>query len=251
MFIPFLLTSCAYNGVIVRKESRPHPLYHTIGIEGVYSFIVRDTSGSLHRQMVTPEVYEMYAEGQTFNDLGPAPTAAEFKETQPAPAPVMHHPRRPASEAPPLETPRRVSDVPPAVESSQSFRASELQRSSRSLTATMRTEVQHDTPPESDGMQQSHSMGVVTHDEAATAPEKPATKKIEHATAKTSKSAKKAKNGAGKKSAKPWRETEPVVETAPASPSVNASAPADQHPPSSGLDEKPSMTSDSSNPPPR
>ncbi|MDQ6861966.1 MAG: hypothetical protein M3032_12530, partial [Verrucomicrobiota bacterium] len=109
MFIPLLLTSCAYNGVIVRKESRPHPLYHSIGIEGVYSFIVRDTSGSLHRQMVTPAVYEMYAEGQTFNDLAPAPAAAEFKETQPAPAPVMHHPRRPASEAPPLETPRRVS----------------------------------------------------------------------------------------------------------------------------------------------
>ncbi len=67
------LTSCAYEGIVVQKESRPHPLYHSLGIEGVYSFVLRDRASTLHRQMVTPEVFETYATGEYFNDLQPAP----------------------------------------------------------------------------------------------------------------------------------------------------------------------------------
>jgi hypothetical protein len=43
-------------------------MYISHGVEGKYAFIVRDKAGSLHRQMVTPDVFERYAIGQYFND---------------------------------------------------------------------------------------------------------------------------------------------------------------------------------------
>ena len=74
------LTSCANQGVIVQKESRPHPFYESVGIEGVYTFMLRDDAGVIHRQMVTPEVYERYAIGERFNDEQPTPAVNDTSE---------------------------------------------------------------------------------------------------------------------------------------------------------------------------
>src|SRR5215213_2113881 len=111
-----VLTSCAYQGVIVQKVSRPHPLYASIGIDGVYSFVLRDSAGTLHRQMVTPEVFESYSEGQFFNDLQAAPApAAEIATTHRTLASAetarpQHTARRAAA------APARVADTPPPLE---------------------------------------------------------------------------------------------------------------------------------------
>jgi hypothetical protein len=76
-----LLGGCAYEGVVVAKDSQPHPMYLSQGIEGKYTFIVEDKSGARHRQMVTPEVFERYAIGQYFNDqeTGPSGTLDDGK----------------------------------------------------------------------------------------------------------------------------------------------------------------------------
>ena len=66
------LTSCAYEGVIVQKDSQPLPFTHTEGIDGSYAFLLRDNAGTVRRQIVTPEVYNQYAIGEYFNDLQPA-----------------------------------------------------------------------------------------------------------------------------------------------------------------------------------
>jgi len=64
-FLPALfLASCANEGTIVRKDSRPYPFYHSLGVEGAYTFLLRDQTGVVHRQMVTAEVFDAYAEGQ-------------------------------------------------------------------------------------------------------------------------------------------------------------------------------------------
>ena len=68
LFSAALLTSCAHQGVIVEKTMQPFPMYLSHGVEGKYTFIVRDKAGALHRQMVTPDVFERYAIGQYFND---------------------------------------------------------------------------------------------------------------------------------------------------------------------------------------
>lgn len=69
-----LLTSCANEGVIVRKDSSAMPFYHTLGIDGSYKLALRDNAGAVRSQLVTPEVYQGYAEGEYFNDLQPAST---------------------------------------------------------------------------------------------------------------------------------------------------------------------------------
>lgn len=66
-----LLTSCAYEGVIVQKDARPLPFTHTAGVEGSYAFLLRDNAGTVRRQIVTPEVYNQYAVGEYFSDLQP------------------------------------------------------------------------------------------------------------------------------------------------------------------------------------
>lgn len=72
--LPLLfLAGCARQGVIVQKTARPQPFYHSLGIEGSYAFILRDNAGRHYRQLVTPEVFASYAEGDHFNDLQPAP----------------------------------------------------------------------------------------------------------------------------------------------------------------------------------
>ena len=85
---------CARQGVIVQKESRPSPFYHSLGIEGSYAFMLRDSAGTLHRQMVTPDVYERYAEGDYFNDLQPGATRTDAIDSK-----VMKTALRPAHDA--------------------------------------------------------------------------------------------------------------------------------------------------------
>ena len=73
---------CAQQGVIVQKDSGPHPLYHSIGVDGSYAFLLRDNAGAVHRQLVTPEVFERYAVGEFFNDLQPAPAPREMSDSK-------------------------------------------------------------------------------------------------------------------------------------------------------------------------
>lgn len=88
-----LFLGCANEGVVVDKTAEPQPFYHSLGVEGSYALLLRDHSGSVHRQLVTPEVYERYAVGQYFNDLQPAsanPMPADSKSMaiDPARAPA-------------------------------------------------------------------------------------------------------------------------------------------------------------------
>ncbi|MDQ6912868.1 MAG: hypothetical protein M3119_11110 [Verrucomicrobiota bacterium] len=85
------LTSCANQGVIVQKETRPHPFYESVGIENVYTFMLRDDAGVIHRQMVTPEVFERYAIGDRFNDELPTPAVNDTSEPK-AVQVAMHRP---------------------------------------------------------------------------------------------------------------------------------------------------------------
>ena len=64
-----LLGSCAYQGTIVQKDATPHALVLSYGIDGSYAFLLRDSTGSVRRQTVTPDVYNQYAIGDYFNDL--------------------------------------------------------------------------------------------------------------------------------------------------------------------------------------
>jgi hypothetical protein len=66
-----LLGSCAYQGTIVQKDTTPLPFEHSYGLDGSYAFLLRDSTGSLRRQIVTAEVYNEYAIGEYFNDLQP------------------------------------------------------------------------------------------------------------------------------------------------------------------------------------
>ncbi len=84
-----LLSSCAYEGVVVEKELQPHPLYLSQGIEGKYTFILQDKAGVRHRQMVTPEVFERYAVGQYFNDLEMGPSGRMNDDSKVVHAPIM------------------------------------------------------------------------------------------------------------------------------------------------------------------
>ncbi|HEY0369844.1 MAG TPA: hypothetical protein VGC85_09625 [Chthoniobacterales bacterium] len=239
------LTSCAYQGVIVQKQARPHPLYESIGIDGVYSFLLRDNSGAMRRQMVTPEVFQAYAEGQYFNDQQAAATSGEFKATQPAVASAKHLPTQRASHLPPepapLATPRRVSAAPPPpIETSQSFRASEMQQSSRSMTATLRTEVHSDTPPESDGMKSAPAAVTANAEResaASSTKEKPAAKSHKVAQSKHAKA-----KPAAAKARKPWRMTEPTVETN-ATPQPPSEGPADDNVAPAGSESAPAEKS--------
>ncbi|MDQ3118360.1 MAG: hypothetical protein M3Q89_02115 [Verrucomicrobiota bacterium] len=79
------LTGCANQGVVVQKETRPFPYYYSHGVEGIYTFLLRDKGGTIHRQMVTPDVFAQYAIGQYFNDLQPgASQASNSKTVRPA-----------------------------------------------------------------------------------------------------------------------------------------------------------------------
>ena len=66
------LSSCAHQGVIVDKTSREYPFSESIGVGGSFAFLLKDSTGAIHRQLVTPEVFARYEIGQYFNDLQPA-----------------------------------------------------------------------------------------------------------------------------------------------------------------------------------
>ncbi|MDQ6625620.1 MAG: hypothetical protein M3Y69_05695 [Verrucomicrobiota bacterium] len=69
-----LLGSCAYQGVVVDKSARELPFSETVGAPGSFAFMLRDSTGAVHRQLVTPEVFASYNVGDFFSDLQPAPT---------------------------------------------------------------------------------------------------------------------------------------------------------------------------------
>ena len=71
LLLTFLLTGCANEGTVVRKEFRPLPAYLTYGLEGTYNLTLRTADGRLVSQMVTPWVFERYVVGDYFNDLQP------------------------------------------------------------------------------------------------------------------------------------------------------------------------------------
>ena len=75
------LTGCANQGVVVQKETRPFPYYYSHGVEGIYTFLLRDKGGTIHRQMVTPDVFAQHAIGQYFNDLQPGARQASDSKT--------------------------------------------------------------------------------------------------------------------------------------------------------------------------
>ncbi|HEX3817253.1 MAG TPA: hypothetical protein VHW03_03075 [Chthoniobacterales bacterium] len=64
-----LCAGCAYEGTIVHKEFRILPFSESLGIDAIYKFELRDRAGQLHWQMVTPEVFTSYSQGDYFNDL--------------------------------------------------------------------------------------------------------------------------------------------------------------------------------------
>ncbi len=76
------LFGCAQQGVIVQKDSGPQPLYHSLGIDGSYALLLRDNAGAVHRQLVTPEVFERYAIGEYFNDLQPGPAPHQMPDSK-------------------------------------------------------------------------------------------------------------------------------------------------------------------------
>ena len=68
-----LLSGCAYEGVVVDKRSRPLPFPESLGVDGMYSFKLRNHAGEVHSQMVTAYVFYNYRVGDYFNDLQPSP----------------------------------------------------------------------------------------------------------------------------------------------------------------------------------
>lgn len=79
-FVAILLsTGCAYEGVIVQKNATESPFYESVGIDGSYSFMLRDSAGVVRRQLVTPQVYVRYEVGEYFNDLQPGPALRDPK----------------------------------------------------------------------------------------------------------------------------------------------------------------------------
>lgn len=79
-----ILSGCAYEGTVVRKEFRPLPFYDSLGIEAIYHFELRDRAGQIHSQMVTPQVFAAYEVGDYFNDL-----QLPAHELPTAPSPIM------------------------------------------------------------------------------------------------------------------------------------------------------------------
>jgi hypothetical protein len=71
------LSSCAYEGVIAEKRFRPIPFPDSLGVDAMYNFQLRDTTGQVHSQMVTPDVFANYRVGDYFNDLQPPPSQGE------------------------------------------------------------------------------------------------------------------------------------------------------------------------------
>lgn len=121
-FVAMLLAGCAFEGVVVKKRSRPLPDSSMIGTEGVYSFafrgptgtsrppitvrspqfwtetngrysfLLRDQQGNVRSQMVTAEVFARYRVGDYFNDLQSPPEHSDSKDRKTV-ATVVHQRR--------------------------------------------------------------------------------------------------------------------------------------------------------------
>ena len=90
-----LLSGCANQGTVVRKDYRELPFLYSLGVEGIYRFEVRDRDGHIRDQMVSPEVFANYQEGDYFNDLAAPPSRWRAPT---GPAPMVIPVRRPLEE---------------------------------------------------------------------------------------------------------------------------------------------------------
>lgn len=61
--------SWSARGVIVNKTFRSTPLTHSLGVDGIYKFELRDKDNKVRRQMVTRAVFLAYEIGDQFDDL--------------------------------------------------------------------------------------------------------------------------------------------------------------------------------------
>lgn len=75
--LSLLTIGCAQKGVVVEKRLKPSPFFYSAGIEGVYSFLLRDDHGNVHSQMVTPDVFNRYEVGDYFDDQQSGPARRE------------------------------------------------------------------------------------------------------------------------------------------------------------------------------
>lgn len=71
LVLALVVTSYASQGVVVETHSRPFPFYYSLGVERLDTFVLRDSAGAFHRQMVPPDVSVRYAVGDYFNDSQP------------------------------------------------------------------------------------------------------------------------------------------------------------------------------------
>jgi hypothetical protein len=131
--IAALFSGCAYEGVIVDKQFRPAPFIASMGIDGIYKFQLRDSSGQIHSQMVTPDVFASYVVGDYFNDLQPPPERdPKDPKSAPAPPPVEMN-QLPYQ---PVKTTRASDRVKGAVKSVQAQRhPSRVRQTARNRTA--------------------------------------------------------------------------------------------------------------------
>lgn len=77
LVLTLAVTGCARRGVLVDKTLRPSPFAYSTGIDGVYTFLLRDEQGRVHRQMVTPDVFSRYEVGDYFDDQQAGPVRHE------------------------------------------------------------------------------------------------------------------------------------------------------------------------------
>ena len=96
-----LVAGCSQKGVVVEKRLKPSPFAYSAGVDGIYSFLLRDEQGRVHSQMVTPDVFHRYAVGDFFDDQQGGPVRREgFSKDSSAVSdskevkPVHHHAAR-------------------------------------------------------------------------------------------------------------------------------------------------------------
>lgn len=77
-----ILAGCAQKGVVVEKRLKPSPFAFSNGMDGIYSFLLRDEQGHVHSQMVPPDVFNRYEIGDMFDDqqAGPAHRESGFSK---------------------------------------------------------------------------------------------------------------------------------------------------------------------------
>ena len=97
-----LVAGCSQKGVVVEKRLKPSPFAYSTGMDGIYSFMLRDEQGRVHSQMVTPDVFQRYEVGDLFDDQQPGPvrregfskdstTISDSKELKPVRHHAAHH----------------------------------------------------------------------------------------------------------------------------------------------------------------